>query len=118
MIAACPTREHPLRRFVPGRPTPFSMETRAARAALARRELREASRVPASVATLIFGRSVMAHDGIAAVVDLAIGTARRRASKTDIALGLIAALRRIRGVLDDEGPARAGQFDATVRDVV
>jgi len=60
----------------------------------------------------------MAHDGIAAVVDLAIGTARRRASKGDVALGLIAALRRIRAALDEESPARAGQLDATVRDIV
>jgi hypothetical protein len=60
----------------------------------------------------------MAHNGIEAVIDLAIRTARRRASREDTVLGLIAGLRRIRAALDEKGPTLASQLDATVRDVL
>jgi hypothetical protein len=60
----------------------------------------------------------MAHSGIEAIIELAIKTARRRASSDDIAAGLIAALRRIRAALDEESPKMASQMDATVRDVL
>jgi hypothetical protein len=60
----------------------------------------------------------MAHNGIEALVDLTIKTARRRASAADTAIGIIAALRWIHAVLDEQGPLFASQMDATVRDVL
>jgi hypothetical protein len=60
----------------------------------------------------------MAQNGIEAVIELAIRTARRRAPSGDIAAGLVAALRRIRAALDEESPTMASQMDATVRDVL
>jgi hypothetical protein len=60
----------------------------------------------------------MTHSGIEAVIELAIRTARRRAPSGDIAMGLVAALRRIRAALDEESPIMASQLDASVRDVV